>query len=425
MTTDWLINLLTKYGIPSAAAEAMALFLFFIAILLFAAIITRVVKKTLISGIVHWLEKKNYAWATPLVQNNFFSRVIWFIPLALLVMAVDSLLPKEATLYLPAQRLIMTGFVIISVMCISALLTSVLEINFLIRKKRGAMLQGYVDALRIITYVLAAIFIISIFTGRSPWGILSVLGGLTAVILLIFKDSILGFIASIQISTLDLVRVGDWIEMDQYGADGDVISISIHTVKVQNFDKTITTIPTYSLVSSSFKNWRGMQNSEGRRIKRSLYIDLNSIRFCDDQLLAKFSKIAILKEYIEEKQQEITKSNEGIPADSPVFLNGRRQTNIGVFRAYVAAYLKNNSNINKQMTFLVRQLAPTDRGLPLELYVFSKDQVWANYEAIQADIFDHLIAAAPEFDLRLYQLPSGYDLRAVNLKALTSTLPVE
>ena len=413
MTTNWLTNLLTQYNFPVAIAQAITLPLILITILTIAAIATYIVKKTIIRVIIRWIQRKEYQWATPLLNNNFFSRIVWFVPLTIFAIAADSLLPRDAAFYLLTKRLLMTGFVVITVFCISSLLTSVLEIDSLFRKTRSTMMQGYVDALRIISFVLGAIFIISIFTGQSPWGILSVLGGLTAVILLIFKDSILGFVASLQISALDLVRVGDWIEMSQYGADGDVISISIHTVKVQNFDKTITTIPTYAMVSSSFKNWRGMQDSEGRRIKRPLYIDLTSIRFCDEQLLEKLAKIEILKEYLEEKEREITADNNARQLDTSTYLNGRRQTNIGVFRAYIGAYLKNNRNINQQMTFLIRQLAPTDHGLPMEIYVFSKDQTWVNYEAIQADIFDHLIAAAPEFGLRLFQLPSGYDLRGI------------
>jgi miniconductance mechanosensitive channel len=413
MTSNWLTDLLTQYNFPAAIAQAITLPLLIIAILTIAAITTIIVKKTLIRVIIRWIQRKEYQWGEPLLRNSFFSRIIWFVPMTVLAIAADSLLQRDAASYLLVQRLLMTGFVVITVLCASSLLTSILEIDSFFRKSRSTMMQGYVDALRIISFVLGAIFIISIFTGKSPWGILSVLGGLTAVILLIFKDSILGFVASLQISALDLVRVGDWIEMSQYGADGDVISISIHTVKVQNFDKTITTIPTYAMVSSSFKNWRGMQDSEGRRIKRPLYIDLTSIRFCDEKLLGKLTKIEILKEYIEEKEREITADSSGRPLDSSTYLNGRRQTNIGVFRAYIGAYLKNNRNINQQMTFLIRQLAPTDHGLPLEIYVFSKDQVWANYEAIQADIFDHLIAAVPEFDLRLFQLPSGHDFRRI------------
>jgi miniconductance mechanosensitive channel len=234
--------------------------------------------------------------------------------------------------------------------------------------------------------------------------------------MLIFKDTILGFVASIQLSGHDMVRIGDWIEMPKYGADGDVIDVSIHTVKVRNWDKTITTIPTYSLVSDAFKNWRGMSESGGRRIKRALHIDLNSIKFCTDEMLERFKKFSLLRDYISSRQEEISRYNQEHKTDTSQLINGRRQTNIGVFRAYIIAYLKNHPKIHKNMTFLVRHLEPTEHGLPVQIYVFSNDQVWANYESIQADIFDHLLAAVPEFELRVFQNPTGHDFASLNVR---------
>lgn len=414
MKTLWLKEQISQYGIPSAIAEVTALLLLFLLVSMVALVASIIVRKTIVAVIIRWIERK-YQWGSPLVHHNFFLRVTWFVPLAIFSIAIDSLLDQSGSAHLLAQRLIMSAFVIVAVLSASSFLSSMLAIESLTRKTRRSMLQGYVDGLKIVSYVLGAIFIISIFSGRSPWGVLSILGGLTAVILLIFKDTILGFVASLQISALDLVRVGDWIEMPQYGADGDVVSISIHTVKVQNFDKTITTIPTYALVSSSFKNWRGMQESQGRRIKRPLLIDLHSIRFCDGEMLTAFKEIEFLKEYLEGKEKDIEAYNTAHPSKASTPLNGRRQTNVGIFRAYIVAYLKNNANIHPDMTFLVRQLPPSDHGLPIEVYVFSRDQRWVNYEEIQADIFDHLLAAAPEFGLRLFQLPSGYDLRSLNI----------
>ncbi len=413
MNTEWLTRQLEQFNIPLAAAQGLSLLLFLVAITTFAAILTSIVRRTLLRAVIGWIEKKRYRWGEPLLRNQFFGRLIWFVPLAVFAVATDSMLERGTSSYLLANRLITAGFVVVAILSTSSLLTSLMEIDRLFRKTRRSILQGYVDAVKIVTYVLGTIFIISIFTGKSPWGILSILGGLTAVTMLVFKDSILGFVASIQLGASDLVRIGDWIEMPQYGADGDVISISIHTVKVQNFDKTISTIPTYALVSTSFKNWRGMKESKGRRIKRPLYIDLHSIRFCDEKLLTKLSRIEILKDYIKDKEQEISEHNTAHLDHERTVLNGRRQTNIGIFRAYITAYLKNNPNIELNMTFLVRQLPPTDHGLPIEIYVFSRDQIWANYEGIQADIFDHLLAAAPEFDLRVFQIPSGFDLRSL------------
>ncbi len=415
MKTEWLNQQFINLNLsPETAANLSSLTLLTI-VLIVAGIATIVVRKTVLVAVVRWIQSNKYQWDDPLVKNNFFEKISWFVPLAVLSIANDSLLFEHDTIHLLATRIVLSGFVIVSVLSLNAMLTSIMEIDLLVRKTRRTILQGYTDAFKIIIYVLGIIFIISIFTGQSPWGILSVLGGLTAVTMLVFKDSILGFVASLQLSSSDMIRIGDWIEMPQYGADGDVISISIHTVRVQNWDKTITTIPTYALVSSSFKNWRGMTESKGRRIKRSLFVDLHSISFCPDQLLQELSKIEILKEYIENKEREITAYNADNPGAENSILNGRRQTNIGIFRAYIIAYLKRNNQIHQEMTFLVRQLAPTDHGLPIEIYVFSRDQNWVNYEAIQADIFDHLLAAAREFDLRVFQIPSGFDLRSISL----------
>jgi miniconductance mechanosensitive channel len=318
------------------------------------------------------------------------------------------------------RRLIVCGFVLVAAGSITALLNAINDIYRQLHGKSGKTIRGYIDAARIIVYALAVIFLISIVTDRSPWGLISVMGGLTAVILLVFRDSILGFIASIQLTGMDLVRVGDWIEMPSFDADGDVIEISIHSVRVRNWDKTITTIPTYALVSKSFKNWRGMSESGGRRIKRSLNLDMTSIRFVDDDELNKLAEIQLISGYIQEKQREIEAYNREQNVDPSMIINGRRQTNAGIFRAYTIAYLQQNPKIHPNMTFLVRQLEPGPEGLPLQIYVFSKDQAWAKYEAIQADIFDHLIAALPQFDLRIFQQPSGYDLRNFSAGSISS-----
>jgi miniconductance mechanosensitive channel len=254
---------------------------------------------------------------------------------------------------------------------------------------------------------------ISIVIDQSPLILLSGLGALTAVILLIFKDSILGLVAGIQLVANDMVRPGDWIEMPKYGADGDVIEITLNTVKVQNWDKTITTIPTYALISDSFKNWRGMQESGGRRIKRAVYVDVSSVRFCTPEMTAKFSRIKVLEEYIARKQAEMREYNEKHGIDDAVLVNGRRMTNLGTFRAYLVEYLKRHPKIHQDMTFLVRHLQPTELGLPIEIYVCSNDQEWSNYEGIQADIFDHIFASLPEFGLRPFQSPTGSDIASL------------
>ncbi len=413
MKNNWLTSFFQKLDLSSTTVELLVYMLIVFVVILTAILTTLIVRKTLLQFLTNWIQSNSYRWDDPLAKNKLLNKISWFAPVTIFSLALDMLVDPGTTSYLPAKRLITASFVIVSVLSFTALLSSANDIHRIIRKNKGSSLRGYTDAGKIFTYVLGAIFLISIFTGKSPWGILSILGGLTAVTMLVFKDSILGFVASVQINSTDMIRLGDWVEIPQYGADGDVIDMSIHSIRVQNWDKTISTIPTYALVSNSFKNWRGMSESGGRRIKRALNIDIHSIRFCDEQLLDKFSKISLIADYVKSRQQKIREYNQHHNYDQNLTINSRCQTNAGVFRAYTIAYLKQNSQIHQDMTFLVRQLAPTERGLPLEIYVFSKDQAWANYEAIQADIFDHLLAAIPEFDLRIFQNPSGYDFRCL------------
>lgn len=419
MTENWIHNLLSQAGFEGVVAQTIAHGITLVLVLCIAALITLIVRRTLLAAVIKMLSGDRHSWNSAFLKYRFFNKVSLFVTVTIISLALDISLPQESAIYLLTKRLTMAAFVLVTVFSLSALLSSLNDIKGLVSKDRRQLLRSYTDVGKILTYIFGIIFIISIFTGKSPWGIISVLGGLTAVTLLIFKDSILGFIASLHLSAMDLVRLGDWIEMPQYGADGDVIEISIHSVKVQNWDKTITSIPTYSLVGSSFKNWRGMSDSGGRRIKRALHIDIQSIRFCDQELLAKLSEIELLKEYLENKEREISQSNQDKLAHNQLSksrqlpLNERQQTNIGIFRAYIVAYLKNNPLLRQDMTFLVRHLAPSAQGLPIEIYVFSQKQAWAEYEAIQADIFDHLFAAAPEFALRIFQDPTGYDMRQI------------
>jgi miniconductance mechanosensitive channel len=257
------------------------------------------------------------------------------------------------------------------------------------------------------------VLVIALLFKQSPFGILGGLGAMTAVLILVFKDTILGLVASFQISTTDMVRIGDWIEMPKYGADGDVIDVSLHTIKIQNWNKTISTIPTYALISDTFKNWRGMSDSGGRRIKRAVNIDITSIKFCTEEMIKRFSKFQYISEHVEKKKKELAEFNEVNRFDISELVNGRHMTNIGTFRAYLEEYLRNHPKIHQDMTFLVRQLPPGEHGLPIEIYVFSNDQRWAQYEAIQADIFDHILAVLPMFDLRAFQSPTGHDFKGL------------
>jgi miniconductance mechanosensitive channel len=274
-------------------------------------------------------------------------------------------------------------------------------------------IKSYAQIAKVLAYIVGALMTVAVLTGKSPWVLLSGIGALMAVIILVFRDTILSLVASFTIASNRLVKVGDWIEAPTFGADGDVVDIALHTVKVQNWDKTITTIPTYKLVETSFKNWRGMQDSGGRRIKRAIHLDMNTVRFCDADMLARFEKFELIADYVNQRRHEVEADNSRQQTDLSELVNGRRLTNLGTFRAYVAAYLRSHPKIHADMTFLVRQLAPTPRGLPLEIYVFTTTTVWADYEDIQSDILDHLLAVVPQFDLRVFQEPTGGDWRSI------------
>lgn len=293
---------------------------------------------------------------------------------------------------------------------ISAALNAANEIYIRRPDAQDRPIKGYLQVGKIIIYVVAAILVIASLIDRSPVILLSGLGAMGAVIMLLFQDTILSFVASVQVSSNDMVRVGDWIEMPKYGADGDVIDIALHTIRVQNWDKTITTIPTKVMISESFKNYRGMQESGGRRIKRALYLDQNSIDFLTDDAKQALQKFSLLKDYLADKQQDIDDWNQKLQDRGEDPINSRQITNIGTFRAYVKAYLRHHQYIHQHMTQLVRQLEPSPQGLPLEVYCFTNTTKWAEFEAIQSDIFDHLLAILPQFGLRVYQQPSGRDL---------------
>jgi len=294
----------------------------------------------------------------------------------------------------------------------SAAMTSVNEIYNRQPDAHEKPIKGYLQIAKIVVYVIAAILIIASLLDRSPVILLSGIGAMGAVALLVFQDTLLSLVASIQLSSNDMLRVGDWIEMPQLNADGDVIDVALHTVRVQNWDKTITNIPTKRLISESFKNWRGMQESGGRRIKRALYIDQNSIHFLSAEQKNKLKRFSLLNEYLEQKEKDISEWNSGLEQKGFDPINGRQVTNIGTFRAYVKQYLKNRADVHQGLTLMVRQLSPGPQGLPVEVYCFSNDTAWETYEGIQSDIFDHLFAILPQFDLQVYQETSGQDVRA-------------
>lgn len=388
-------------------------------ILFFVAWLThRGTRWVLLRAIAPMVKRSRSKWDDFLLKRSVFARLAWLTPLAVFYLGAPALL-REGELQDFFQRVALAAIVIVVARALGSLLTAVNDIYEASSIANGKSVQSYMQLVSIFVYVLAIVFAVATLLDQSPWGFLSGIGAATAVLLLIFRDTILGLVASVQLSTYDMVREGDWISLPQFGADGDVVDISLHTVRVQNWDKTISTIPTHKLIEGSFKNWRAMSESGGRRIKRDLRIDLGSIRFLDDAEVSRFEGFDLLREYMAEKRPALQQTNEGQPAGTPE-TNFRRLSNVGTFRAYVERYLRARTDLRDDMTFLVRQLPPDEMGLPLEIYAFTNTTVWTEYEAIQADIFDHLLAVAPEFDLRIFQLPASQDLRDAIGSAMAS-----
>ena len=406
---DYIRNMLLELEMDPTIAGylSIVMMIFFIATLCIVA--NFISKKIVFRVVTHIVTNNKYTWDDMLLERRVFQKLSHIIP-ALIIYYYAPTFPDY-------QHLIEKGaiayLIIMGLMVINSVLNAINDIYQTFEISKIRPIKGYIEVVNIIVIIIGIILLIANLIGKNPLIFLSGIGALSAVLLLVFKDSLLGLVAGIQLSANDMVRVGDWIEMPKYGADGDIIDISLNTVKVQNWDKTITTIPSYALISDSFINWRGMQTSGGRRIKRSLFIDTTSISFCTEEMIEKFKNIDYLSDYIINREREIAEFNarHEINRSNPV--NGRALTNIGVFRAYISNYLQHHSGINQEMTLMVRQLAPTEHGLPLEIYAFSNDIRWAVYETVQADIFDHLFAVAQEFGLRLFQNPSGNDLKAI------------
>ena len=411
MSRAWVEDMLVSLGVPQGAADELTVVMFAVLIIAGAYLVYWVLKNYLLKLIHRVTLKTSNQWDDKLMDSRVFHRALRLIPLTFILICLDRFAPGQLVIL---KRIVFALIILVGARSIEAFLNAVSDIYHMDNETHRKPIRPLFQALLIVLYLFSAIFIISVLLNKEPWGLFSLLGGLTAVTMLVFKDTILGFVAGIQLGANDMVREGDWIEMPKYGADGDVIEVAVNTVKVRNWDKTISTIPTYALISDSFKNWRGMSESAGRRIKRNICIDMNTVRFADEEMLKKFQSMELLKEYVQKTQSAIDAENAERNIDlSATMVNGRRQTNLGIFRAYLENYLHDNPKIHKGMTFLVRHLQPTPQGLPVEIYVFSADKVWANYEAIQADIFDHILAAIPEFGLSVYQQPSGADFAAL------------
>ncbi|MFQ5588391.1 MAG: mechanosensitive ion channel family protein [Nitrospiria bacterium] len=420
----FLTNTLLQFEIQPETAALFARGLAIALVLLLSITANFLTKRMLLSGLFYLISRSKTQWDDALLKHRVFDHLAHFAPAIVLTLLAPLALEGHSQWITITTNGLNIYMIIVGVLTLNALLNAVTTIYQSLEISKEIPIKAFIQALKIVIYLLALIFLISALLDKTPLYLLSGLGAMTAVFMLIFRDAILGFAAGIQLTANKMVAPGDWIEMPKYGADGDVIEVTLTTVKVQNWDKTIANIPTYSLISESFKNWRGMSESGGRRIKRAIYIDVNTIQFCTEQMIEKFSKIRPITAYISGKIKELERYNTTHRLDDTSIVNRRRLTNIGTFRAYAIAYLKNHPQIHQDMTFLIRQLAPTEHGLPIEIYVFCRDTVWANYEAIQADIFDHLLAAVPEFGLSVFQNPSGNDLgRLAENRAEPLTVP--
>ncbi|QGY43007.1 mechanosensitive ion channel [Maribellus comscasis] len=416
-------------------AKPISVIVCIIIIVLAAGLAHLITRKILLQIVSRIAKRTKTTWDDILVKNKVFKGLAHLAPafifyftsnfaypvlhqeLSELDPSVVEILSQDYYLSLAGILLKLTQvyFTLIIVFVSNSFLNAVLEIYDTTDYSHHRPIKGYIQLVKIFVFFMSGILIIAVLLEKDVTGLLAGLGAMAAVLLLVFKDTILGFVASIQLSANDMVKIGDWIEMKSRGADGTVIDITLNTVKVQNWDKTISTIPTYSLVAESFNNWKGMEESGGRRIKRSVNIDMASIRFCDTDMLNRFEKFEIIRDYVKQKESEITDYNTSKHISEEDVISRRRQTNVGIFRKYLEVYLHNHPMIRQDLTFLVRQLHPTSKGLPIEIYVFSKDIVWANYEAIQADIFDHILAVVPEFELKVFQEPTGADIsRAIS-----------
>ena len=381
-------------------------------LLLLAWLSNWIVKRILVRGVYRMLR------AAPvdktLLRNPAIGRLANAVPAVVLSIGIGLVPGLSPTLVTIVQN-VANAFIVLT---LALAVTSAVSIAESIYQRRADAhlrpIKGYAQILKLVVMLVAVVLIIAVLIDRSPLILLSGIGAMAAVLLLIFQDTLLSLVASVQINSNDMIRLGDWIEMPQLNADGDVIDIALHTVKVQNWDKTITTIPTKRFISDSFKNWRGMQESGGRRIKRSLYLDQTSIQFLDEETCRHLQRFRLLNSYLSEKQEELETWNAKLADQRNEIVNTRRTTNIGTFRAYVERYLRSHPGIHQGMTLIVRQLAPTSTGLPLEIYCFTNTISWVPYEGIQSDIFDHLLAILPEFDLRVFQNPSGADLHALH-----------
>jgi miniconductance mechanosensitive channel len=385
-----------------------------VGIVLLAWIANNLTRRYILKLISRVVAQTKFTWDDVIFERKVFRRLANIAPAFVFYYGIPLVPGIPEDLVTMVQRAAMVFVVLILVLSLDGLLTALNDIYSTRPDAKSRPIKGYLQIVKIVLYIGAGIVVVSTLIGQPPAMILGGFGAMTAVLLLVFKDTILSLVASVQITQYDMLAVGDWIEMPKYGADGDVIDIALHTIKIQNWDKTISTIPTHKFIEDSSKNWRGMSESGGRRIKRSLHLDVNSVRFLTDEEIKRLSRFELLRDYFQEKLEEIGMHNamkaEGDPDLIP---NLRRLTNVGTLRAYIVGYLRQHPMIHQDMTLIVRQLEPGPEGLPMQIYAFSNDTAWAKYEGLQSDLFDHILAVLPEFGLRAFQRPTGDDVQSV------------
>lgn len=403
---DKIYELLLEWGVSPSLASALDEVISVSLLFLIAYLANLFARLIVYRFVVHFVKFTSNKWDDVFIDHNVVKHLVKIIPGIILHMAAPIALRSDLAVEF-FQRGAQIFIVIALLQAISAAAKALTTIFSNSSEYANKPMKVVFQIVTVLAYFVGGIIILSIIINTSFTSLFAAMGASMAILMLIFKDSILGFVAGWQLSVNDMLRPGDWITVPKYGADGDVEEISLYSVKVRNFDKTITTIPPYSLVSESFQNWRGMQESEGRRVKRSVIIDMSTIKFCTPEMLARFKKISYLENYLESTSKEIEKYNKENNFDNSILVNGRRQTNIGVFRAYLNEYLKRHPQVNQNIVCMVRQLQPTEKGIPVELYFFISDKNWVNYENIQSDIFDHVLAIVNQFDLKIFQYPSG------------------
>jgi miniconductance mechanosensitive channel len=405
--------LITNLGILPEWAVYFRLLLFIICLFALSSIAFVITKRVLVPYLYKAFRKTSFTWDDLFADTRAFDNLAHIVP-AVFVLLMAPAIFEDFKHVLPLVLKLSESYLIIVSMTVFFSILKVCEYGLARHPAFSHKpLTSYFQLIKILLYIVTIILVLSVLLGKSPIYFLSAFGAMTAILLLVFKDTILGLVASVQMSANDMVRVGDWVEMPKYNADGNVVDINLSTVKVQNWDKTITTIPTYSFITDSFKNWRGMQESGGRRIKRAVYIDAYSVKLVDPEMRERLKKYHLITEYIESRQREIEEYNLKNNIDTSVLINGRRMTNLGVFRKYIESYLKKHPKIRQDMTIMVRQLATENKGIPLEIYCFTNTTAWLDYESIQSDIFDHLYSTASFFDIQIFQEPGGKDFAGV------------